>query len=172
MFTAPPITSAKTQRNRWQSIQSSASAVSTLRNFLSESGTALLAKNLALLCVRLMPQSCKSSFCALLYGSFWQGSTFQGIRQHCPGMSWRPYSPAVEHRFGRSKYNVPVQQSRHKDLNEYISNAVLDVRDWISRGAARSQGARALPPTHGSALHRAKATPPRRVSCTANPQRA
>jgi hypothetical protein len=171
VFTAAPITSAKTQRNRWQSIQSSASAVSTLRSFLSESGTALLAKNLAL-CVRLMPQSCKSSFCALLHGSFWQGSTFLGIRQHCPGMPCRPCSPAIEHRFGHSKYNVPVQQSRHKDLNEYISNAVLDVRDWISRGAARSQGARALPPTHGSALHRAKATPPRRVSCTANPQRA
>ena len=29
---------------------------------------------------------------------------------------------------------MPVQQSRHKDLNDYISNAVQDVRDWISKG--------------------------------------
>mmetsp|Transcript_59553 Transcript_59553/g.122006 ORF Transcript_59553/g.122006 Transcript_59553/m.122006 type:complete len:215 (-) Transcript_59553:110-754(-) len=34
----------------------------------------------------------------------------------------------------RRKYNVPVRQSRHKDLNDYISGAVADVKIWMDRG--------------------------------------
>ncbi|EKX52630.1 hypothetical protein GUITHDRAFT_150603 [Guillardia theta CCMP2712] len=34
----------------------------------------------------------------------------------------------------KRKYNVPVRQSRHKDLNEYIAGAIKDMMEWMSKG--------------------------------------
>jgi len=42
------------------------------------------------------------------------------------------YPPEIFER--RRKFNVPVRQSRHKDLNDYISGAVADMKQWMDKG--------------------------------------
>ena len=38
----------------------------------------------------------------------------------------------------RKKYSVPVQMSRHPQLNEYVRSAVDGIRPWLVRGLVSS----------------------------------
>ncbi|MFN9900321.1 MAG: hypothetical protein ACK55Z_16330, partial [bacterium] len=57
----------------------------------------------------------------------------------------------------RSKYNVPVRQSRHKELNDYIANAGQPCVPVVLPASARARGAVAA---DGLLCWRAPAPPP------------
>jgi hypothetical protein len=51
-------------------------------------------------------------------------------------------------------YNVPVRQSRHKELNVYISNALADSRAWMEEGMVESVVVSIEDATSGKQLER------------------